>query len=104
MISELTDKLNKYYPNITTNVYPIRNDFFGERITVTGLLTGRDILEQLKGREHGDRLYLPENLLRYGTEVLLDDMTVSSLSDALQVSIGIVKSDGAAFIEMYEEC
>ncbi|MBQ8955618.1 MAG: DUF512 domain-containing protein, partial [Lachnospiraceae bacterium] len=57
----------------------------------------------LKDKELGDKLYLPENLLRYGTETLLDDMTVSELSDALQVPTCIVKSDGAAFIEMYEE-
>ena len=104
VIAELMETLKKYYPNISAYLYPIRNDFFGERITVSGLLTGRDILEQLKGRELGDRLYLPESLLRYGTETLLDDMTVSGLSDALQVPVGIVKSDGASFMDMYEEC
>ncbi|MBR1523214.1 MAG: DUF512 domain-containing protein, partial [Lachnospiraceae bacterium] len=103
VIRDLTDRMRKYYPNISARVYPIRNVFFGELITVAGLLTGKDILDQLKDKELGDKLYLPENLLRYGTETLLDDMTVSELSDALQVPTGIVKSDGAAFIEMYEE-
>ncbi|MBQ9607189.1 MAG: DUF512 domain-containing protein [Lachnospiraceae bacterium] len=103
VIRDLTDRMRKYYPNISARVYPIRNVFFGELITVAGLLTGKDILYQLKDKELGDKLYLPENLLRYGTETLLDDMTVSELSDALQVPTGIVKSDGAAFIEMYEE-
>ncbi len=101
VIRELTERVRSYYPSVDVRVYPIRNDFFGDQITVSGLLTGRDIAAQLKGKDLGSRLYLPENLLRQGTEVLLDDMTVSGLSDALQVPIGIVKSDGASFLSMY---
>ena len=101
VIRELTERAGRYYPNISIHVYPVVNRFFGESITVSGLLTGKDILEQLKGKELGSRLFLPANLLRAGTEVLLDDMTVTSLSDALQVPISIVKSDGASFLEIF---
>ncbi len=101
VIRELTERAGRYYPNISVRVYPVINRFFGESITVSGLLTGKDILEQLKGKELGSRLFLPANLLRAGTEVLLDDMTVTSLSDALQVPISIVKSDGASFLEIF---
>lgn len=101
VIRTLTKKVRNYYPDINVKVYPIRNDFFGKNITVSGLLTGRDISEQLKGKDLGNRLYLPENLLRSGTDVLLDDMTIGALSDALQVPVGIVKSDGASFLGMY---
>ena len=101
VIRELTERAGRYYPNISVRVYPVVNRFFGESITVSGLLTGKDILEQLKGKELGSRLFLPANLLRAGTEVLLDDMTVTSLSDALQVPISIVKSDGASFLEIF---
>ena len=75
-------------------VISIVNHFFGEQITVSGLLTGQDLMEQLRGRELGDRLLLPCNLLRSGEEVFLDDMTLAQLENALQVKIDIVKSSG----------
>ena len=100
-ITDMADRMKEYFPNVTVHGYPVRNDFFGERITVTGLLTGQDIVKQLKGKELGTVLYLPENLLRSGEEILLDDMTVSELSQALQVKVDIVKSDGTAFVQMW---
>ena len=103
VIQELADRMRDHFPNINVKIYAIRNDYFGEMITVTGLLTGRDIRDQLQDCELGDKLYLPDNLLRFGTETFLDDMTVDGLSDALQVPVGIVKSDGAAFVQMYRD-
>ena len=76
----------------------IRNDFFGEMITVSGLLTGQDIIAQLEGKELGDILLLPQNVLRSGEEVFLDDITVSDMEKALQVPIDIVKSSGYDFL------
>lgn len=75
-------------------VYQIRNDFFGEMITVSGLLTGTDLKAQLTGQELGDMLLLSSNVLRMGEEVFLDDVTLTELENALQVPIHIVKSDG----------
>ena len=80
------------------NVFGIINDFFGERITVSGLLTGQDIEKQLKGKELGERILLPENVLRSGERVFLDDMTVEELEKALQVRVDIVKSSGRDFV------
>ena len=88
------------HPDIKVNVYQIRNDFFGEMITVSGLLTGQDLKAQLMDQELGDVLLLPCNLLRSGEEVFLDDVTLSELENALQVPIHIVKSDGQC---LYEE-
>ncbi len=82
------------FPNVTVQVAPIRNDFFGARITVSGLLTGQDILAQLKGRDLGDRLLLSCNLLRSGEEVFLDDVTLAEVKNTLQVQVDIVKSSG----------
>ncbi len=82
------------YPQKNIQVFAIRNDFFGEQITVAGLLTGQDILRQLKGKPLGERLLLPCSLLRSGEEVFLDDMTVEELKKALQVKIVIVNSNG----------
>lgn len=101
VITELAHRMKKLCPHIDARIYEIRNDFFGERITVTGLLTGRDILAQLKGKELGERLYLPQNILRANTETMLDDMTVPELSEALGVQISVLPSDGASFVGMY---
>jgi NifB/MoaA-like Fe-S oxidoreductase len=90
----------KLCPQVEVEVYPIRNDFFGEMITVSGLLTGQDILAQLTGKDLGDRLLLPVNVLRSGEDVFLDDMTLGDLEKALQVKIDIVKSSGYDFVDM----
>jgi len=97
-IKEQVAKIRKKYPNIEAEVVTIRNDFFGERITVAGLVTAQDIIAQLKDKELGDVLLLPEVMLRSGEEVFLDDLTVSDVENALQTCVGIVKSDGEALV------
>ena len=74
-------------------VYPIKNEFFGESITVSGLLTGGDIINQLKGKDLGDELLISENMLRADTEIFLDDVTVTDMANELGVKVSIV-SDG----------
>lgn len=98
-IKKMADNLMDACERLTVHVYEIKNDFFGEMITVSGLLTGRDIISQLRGKELGEMLYLPENVLRSGEDVLLDDMTLSDISRTLQVPIDIVKSSGQAFVD-----
>ena len=93
-ICELAEIFMKSFPEKRIQVIPIVNHFFGEQITVSGLLTGQDIIEQLKGKELGNRLLLPCNLLRSGEEVFLDDVTLAQVESALQVKIDIVKSSG----------
>ena len=100
LMRRLAAKFICLHPDIKVNVYQIRNEFFGEMITVSGLLTGQDLKAQLTGQELGDTLLLPCNLLRSGEEVFLDDMTLTELESALQVPIHIVKSDGQC---LYEE-
>ncbi len=87
------------FPQIKIHVYAVRNDFFGEMITVSGLLTGQDLLAQLKGKALGDRLLLPQNVLKSGETVFLDDMTLAELEKALQVPIDIVKSSGQDLLD-----
>ncbi len=93
-IGELAQKFMEVFPKIEIQVIPIVNHFFGEQITVSGLLTGQDIIEQLKDKHLGNRLLLPCNLLRSGEEVFLDDVTLAQAENALQVKIDIVKSSG----------
>ena len=98
-LRQMVEKLKGKYPNLKVHIYPIRNEFFGDSITVAGLLTGTDLLAQLKGQDLGKRLLIPINMLRNGEDVFLDDMTVSKLSASLQVEIDIVKSSGLDLVE-----
>ncbi len=97
-IKKMTDQIMAKWPQINIQVYAVRNDFFGENITVSGLLTGQDIKAQLENAELGDMLYLPQNVLRSGEDVFLDDITLGELEKALQVPINIVKSSGYDFL------
>ena len=86
------------FPGLNIHVYAITNDFFGERITVSGLLTGQDIMNQLQGQKLGKRVLLPQNVLRSGENYFLDDVTVEEMEKALQVKVDIVKSSGHDFV------
>lgn len=90
--------IQEKYPGVQADLYAVKNHFFGERITVSGLLTGQDLKEQLKGRPLGEELLLPCNMLREGEEVFLDDMTVGELQETLGVSIRIVGERGEDFV------
>lgn len=98
-IRRMAEEMMEDFPGLSIHVYAIRNDFFGELITVSGLLTGQDILAQLREKPLGSRLLLPQNVLRSGETVFLDDLTVADLEKALQVKINIVKSSGCDFID-----
>lgn len=98
-IKRMAQEMEETFEGLKIHVYPIRNDFFGELITVTGLLTGQDILAQLKGQPLGEELLLPQNVLRSGETVLLDDVTVDEIGKTLQVAVNIVKSSGYDFTE-----
>ena len=97
-LKQIAAKVAEKYPGVSVQVYAIRNDFFGESITVSGLVTGTDLKAQLIGKQLGDELLLPVNMFRSGEEVFLDDMTKTDLENALQVPINIVKSDGQDLI------
>lgn len=98
-MEELVKEFCQRFPERTVRIYPIENHFFGERITVSGLLTGQDIAEQLKGKPLGERLLLPCNLLRREEQDFLDDMTLEELESTLQVPITIVESNGRHLLE-----
>lgn len=81
------------------NLYMIENNFFGGKITVTGLLTGSDIIEQLRGKHLGEMLLMPSNLLKRGETVLLDDVTVDDIERELKVDAVICNFDGSDLAE-----
>jgi putative radical SAM enzyme (TIGR03279 family) len=98
-ITQLCDVITDKF-NIKIDVYAIENVFFGKSITASGLLTGQDIVNALKGKELGEKLLLPSALLRNGTDILLDDLTVKDIEDELNIDIGIVPQDGAEFLRI----
>lgn len=75
-------------------VFPIFNDFFGHDVNVSGLITGGDLIRQLKGKDLGQRLLLPVNMLRHGADVFLDDVTLADVRRELGVEIIPVNQDG----------
>ena len=79
-------------------IIAIKNNFFGEKITVSGLITGQDLIEQLSGRKLGDRLLIPCNMLRSGEDVFLDDITITELSEKLGKEIIVVDPGGADLV------
>ena len=82
------------YDNIDGRVYAIENDFFGHSINVTGLITGGDLINQLKGKDLGERLFISQNMLRREEMDFLDDVLLEEASAALGVPIYPIEQDG----------
>ena len=102
-IKKYAEQIQKKYPNLEILGYEIRNDFFGELITVSGLLTGQDLMAQLSGKDLGECLLLPCNLLRSGEDIFLDDVQVKTLEERFRVPVRIVEEDGADFVTAFLE-
>ncbi len=98
-ISSIAQTLCKYAKNTKINVYKITNDFFGENITVAGLITGGDLIAQLKDKELGDTLYIPSVMLRYENDLFLDDVSIETAEKELEVKLETVNNSGFEFIE-----
>jgi len=98
LMRDIAAMVMKLYPNVKIHVYDIRNDFFGELITVAGLITGQDLIAQLKGKPLGECLLLPSAMFKADEEIFLDDLSRKDVEKALQVKVNIVKSVGQDLI------
>ncbi len=100
-IKSLVKSFNKKYPNVKVEVHCIKNNFFGERITVAGLVTGKDIIEQLSGVLPGEDgvLLIPDNMLKRDEDIFLDDTTLKDLEKALHSRVFTVKSSGQDLLD-----
>lgn len=98
-IKKLAEMAEARFPELRCRVYAIRNDFFGETITVAGLITGQDLISQLSGKELGDELLISSSMLRSGSDVFLDDLTVPEVSQKLGVSVTATNNDGYDLLE-----
>ena len=103
-ICSFAERMMEAFPGLQIHVFAIRNDFFGETITVSGLITGQDLVTQLKeqkehGEDLGDTLLIPSNMLRSGEQVFLDDLTVGDVEAALEMKLTAVETGGKEFID-----
>ena len=96
---QITGKIKDKFPNVEVYVYLIKNYYFGETITVSGLITGGDLVSQLKGKELGDELLIPGNMLKADENIFLDDLTLDIVESDLQTNINVVKSSGVCLLE-----
>ena len=103
-ICGLVGKIQQICPMIECDVYCVKNNFFGGQVTVSGLITGRDLAEQLKDCILGDELLLPRTMLRSEGDLFLCDMTPKELSEQLGVPIRFVSNDGADFLDAVLGC
>lgn len=98
-IEELVQSLKEKFPFVDCNVYAIENVFFGEQINVSGLVTGQDLLSQLKNKDLGSTLLIPAVMLRRECDVFLDDVSIDQVRDELKISVEVVATDGGALFD-----
>lgn len=98
-IKKLSLLAEKKYSGLECSVYSIRNDFFGETITVSGLLTAQDIIKQLENKNSGEALLISSSMLRRDTDIFLDDLTINDVEEKLKVKVIPVENDGFALLD-----
>lgn len=98
MLKDSLTKIEKAM-NVKINVYPIVNDFFGEKITVTGLITAGDIIKQVKGKLKEDTVLISSSMLKANEDIFLDDVTVKELENELGAKIVVCSYTGDDFID-----
>ena len=98
-ISEIVKKVQSTCKNVECNVYKIENDFFGHTITVSGLITGIDLINQLKGKELGTELLISRSMLRSEGDLFLCGTSLIDLEKELGVKVTPIEQDGASFVE-----
>lgn len=99
LLCELAALCEKKFSGLKCDVYAIKNDFFGEKITVAGLVTATDIYNQLKDKNLGDVLLISSSMLRAEGDMFLDSITVSDIAQKLNVEITVTNTDGYSFVE-----
>ena len=99
MMCDFAQRVQQHFPRVRVRVKKIINDFFGHTITVAGLITGQDLIAQLKGETVGQQLLIPANMLRHEQDKFLDDVTPQQVEEALGVPVVPVENDGFALLD-----
>ena len=95
----LLQRAQEKFPALRGQVIAVKNDFFGHTIDVAGLVTGQDLIAQLKKRDLGERVLIPANMLRHGGDVFLDDVTVEDVARELDRPVEVVEVDGYSLVD-----
>ncbi|MCT4606429.1 MAG: DUF512 domain-containing protein [Marinisporobacter sp.] len=98
LMGKICKKIEEKVNGLKINVFEIKNNFFGETITVAGLITGTDLIEQLKSQELGEELVIPSCMLKRDEPIFLDNVTVEDLEKALNIKVTVTEVDGKDFI------
>ncbi len=101
LLRELVDIAAAKWHNLEGKVYPIVNDFFGHTINVSGLVTGGDLIRQLRGKDLGDELLIPSVMLRHEGDLFLDDVSLADVEQELKVPVRPVPNDGYALMAAF---
>jgi len=99
IIAQLVNKATDKWNTLQCKVFPIRNDFFGEKITVTGLITAQDLINQLKDKDLGDELLISKSMLKSDEDIFLDDITLEEVEKQLNIKIRKTDNDGFALLD-----
>ncbi len=98
-ICSLASRVTEKYKNVTVNVVAVKNNFFGGSVTVSGLVTGGDLVAQLSGKDLGDQVLIPENMLRAQGDLFLDNVSLEQVTELLNVPVKVVSKGGYALCE-----
>lgn len=104
LLNKLLDELRGKCNNLIINLYPIKNDFFGGTVDVSGLIVGRDVIKQLKGKDLGDKLLIPTCMLKADEDIFLDDVLLEDIKKELNVTIDKVENNGEALVKAILMC
>lgn len=98
-MKRIMSMINEKFPNITINTRAIKNNFFGGGVNVSGLVTGGDLIDQLRGDDLGDRLIIPSSMLRFENDLFLDDVSTDDVERELSVTLVPVNNNGNDLVE-----
>lgn len=100
---EMMDIINTKFKNIKINVVPIENNFFGGGVNVSGLVTGQDLIAQLRGKNLGEKLLIPSAMLRFENDIFLDDVSVEDVERELDITVEAVNNNGDDLVRAITE-
>ena len=98
-INSMAELIMKKFPQVKINVYRIVNEFWGETITVSGLITAQDIIKQTEGKERGETLYITRSMLKADELIFLDDVTLEQLEEILGNEVVPCENEGHDFVD-----
>lgn len=98
-MKRIMSMINEKFPNITINTRAIKNNFFGGGVNVSGLVTGGDLIDQLRGDDLGDKLFIPSSMLRFENDLFLDDVSTDDVERELGVTLVPVNNNGNDLVE-----